>query len=179
MAKRPPLKIDGEEYRLSHLDNKIFIYTRKGNEDVPDKKIKFLFSYSDHCFTDHYGDENHSYNSRYFCKKRYALSIELPNLLKQIIVNNSSLLMTFVQHREQFFYVEQNFQDETYRVFLEIHPLKDKESEAIEGVRIDVRSAYDEKPHAGAVTGSNHLKIWRIIDARMTGVQLTRKKRRR
>ncbi|MEP3591277.1 MAG: hypothetical protein ABJN18_17130 [Marinobacter sp.] len=185
MSIRPPFKIDNQTYDLCHLNNKVFTYTREGKDDIPDKTIKFLFSYSDHCFTDHYGDENYIYKEppskkeRYFCKLRYKLSLGLPDLLKGIIKSNPYVLMTFVEHSEQFFYVEQNYQDETYRVFLEISPLKDKVSGSIEGVRIDVRSAYDEKSHATTVSGSDYLKIWKIIDARMTGVKLNRKKKKR
>lgn len=39
-------------------------------------------------------------------------------------------------------------------------------------------SAYDEKLWAKSVAGSVRYRLWRVIDARLEGIQLVRKRRR-
>lgn len=169
------------EYDLSHLDQIKFTYVRAGNPDTQtqDKELIFLVSFSHHCFTGHIGEADwiypHAHDERFFCLTRYKLSKGLPDLIRSLLDSNPYFLRTFLERREQFFYVEQQYQDETYRVFLEITcPSKNYAD-----VRIDVRSAYHEEPYAVQVGGDSRFKLWRIIDAKLAGTQLPKRKGRR
>lgn len=172
---------DSKVYDLSHLDQIRLQYVRAGSSDnqVPDKKLILLISFSHHCFTGHDGEESwiypHQSDERYFCEKRYELSKGLPDLIKSLLDSNPYFLKTFIKHREQFFYVEQHYQDETYRLFLEISA----PSKNYADIRIDIRSAYHEEDYAKPVTGKGRFKLWRIIDAKLDGIPLPSKKRRR
>ncbi len=168
-------------YDLSHLDQIKIQYTRAGNPETntQDKQLTILIAFSHHCFTGHIGEEDniypHPYDERYFCEKRYELSKGLPDLIRSLLDSNPYFLKTFIRHREQFFYVEQQYQNETYRLFLEITaPTKNYAD-----IRIDVRSAYHEEPYASPVSGQSRFKLWRIIDAKLAGIALPNNKRKR
>lgn len=172
---------NGVTYDLAHLDAVRFVYTRPASEFAKEKKVRIHLSFSDHCFTDHHGQDDswiypnaRSNGERYFCETRYKLSKHLPDLIRKILDWNAYLLLTFQRHREQFFYVEDEFLGETYRVFLEVSSPKANYAD----VRIDVKSAYDEKSWARPVTGSARYRLWRVIDARLAGVPLIKKRRR-
>lgn len=169
---------DNKEYDLSHLDQISFDYTRALADGTPGRKLKFSVNFSHHCFTGHIGDDEwiypHAVDERYFSEERYELSKHLPDFIRSLLDQNPYLLRTFLEHREQFFYVEQDFHEETYRVFLEISCPRKNYAD----VRIDVRSAYPEEPYAERVSGDSHFKLWRIIDARLEGVSLPKRKTR-
>ncbi|WP_219640143.1 hypothetical protein, partial [Vibrio cholerae] len=114
-------------------------------------------------------------DERYFCVTRYELSKGLPDLIRSLLDSNPYFLKTFFERREQFFYVEQHYKNETYRVFLEIT----KPTKNYADIRIDVRSAYHEEAYAKPVSGQDWFKLWRIIDAKLDGVALPSKKRKR
>lgn len=168
-------------YDLSHLDQMKFQYVRAGNPQTqtPSKQLTFLVSFSHHCFSGHIGEQDwiypHAKDERYFCVTRYELSKGLPNLIRTLLDSNPYFLRTFLERREQFFYVEQHYNNETYRLFLEIT----KPTKNYADIRIDVRSAYHEEPYAQAVTGDSRFKLWRIIDARLEGIALPNRKRSR
>lgn len=169
---------DGKEYDLSHLDQLSFDYTRAATDSSPSKTLKFLVSFSHHCFTGHIGEDEwiypHAVDERFFCETRYKLSIHLPDFIRQLLEINPYLLRTFFEHREQFFYIEQEFHGETYRIFIEIScPQK-----GYADVRVDVRSAYHEESYAQPVGGDTHFKLWRIIDAKLSGTALPKRKAR-
>lgn len=171
-------KKDNTEYDLSHLNQFSFNHTRAATETLPSNTTSFLVSFSHHCFTGHIGDDEWIYpyanDERFFCITRYNLSRNLPQLIRDILNTNPYVLRTFMGHREQFFYVEQNYQDETYRVFLEIScPTK-----RYANVRIDIRSAYHAETYASPVNGDSHFKLWRIIDSKLSGTVLPKKKDR-
>lgn len=172
---------NGVTYDLAHLDTVKFKYTRPASEHTDAKQICILMSFSEHCFTDHHGeDESWIYSNakssgeRYFCQKRYGLSKHLPDLIRELLDQNAYVLLTFMRHREQFFYLEDEYRGETYRVFLEVSAPKANYSD----IRIDVKSAYDEKPWDKPVSGSVRYRLWRVIDARLEGIPLVRKRRR-
>lgn len=166
------------EYDLSHLHPFSFDHTRAATETLPSKTTRFFINFSHHCFTGHVGEDEwiypHASDERFFCTKRYALSMNLPQLIRDILNANPYVLRTFMGHREQFFYVEQNYQDETYRVFLEISC----PSRGYADVRIDIRSAYHEEPYASPVNGDSNFKLWRVIDAKLSGTALPKSKSR-
>lgn len=174
-------EIDEVQYDLTHLNTSTFNFNRPATETSEEKTVKITLSFSDHCFTDHHGDSDdwiyadaQSQGTRFFCKTRYELSKHLPDLIRSLLESNPYLLLTFLRHREQFFYLEEEFHGESYRVFLEVSaPIA-----SYTDIRIDVKSAYDEKPWAKPVQGSVRYKLWRIIDARLDGVQLQRKRKR-
>lgn len=168
-------------YDLSHLDQMKFTYVRAGNPQTltPSKQLTFLVSFSHHCFSGHIGAQDwiypHAPDERYFCVTRYELSKGLPDLIRSLLDSNPYFLKTFFERREQFFYVEQHYKNETYRLFLEIT----KPTKNYADIRIDVRSAYHEEAYAKPVSGQDWFKLWRIIDAKLDGVALPSKKRKR
>lgn len=171
----------GVSYDLSHLNSRRFTYCRPSTVLDNEKELVIFLSFSDHCFTDHYAQDDSwlyphepSSGRRYFCVTRYNLSLHLPDLILALLESNPYLLMTLMRHREQFFYLEDNFQGETYRVFLEISAPRGDYAD----LRIDVKSAYNESQWASSVSGSARYKLWRIIDARLQGVSLQRRRRR-
>jgi hypothetical protein len=179
MTKRSPFSVQDKIYSFSHLENKIFNFTRPESGDLEARTTKILLSYSDHCFTDHFGEDDHFYSKegvedRYLCPLRYKLSLGLPDLIKKIVSSNPYIGRTYSKgRREQFFYVEEHYKDETYRMFLEFSPLRNSKN-IIEGIRIDVKSAYDEKPHASRVSVDKHFRVWRVVDARIEKIKLDR-----
>ncbi len=166
-------------YDLTHLNTVKFNYTRPASDTGAQKQLRIHLSFSDHCFTDHFGEDEswiypYSSSSRYFCEVRYELSKHLPDLIRSLLDHNAYVLLTLMRHREQFFYLEDEFHGETYRVFLEVSAPRANYAD----IRIDVKSAYDEKPWAKPVSGSVRYRLWRVIDARLQGVPLERKRRR-
>jgi hypothetical protein len=172
---------DGVSFDLSHLNSVKFQYIRAATEHKPERRVTFFMTFSDHCFTEHYG-ENESWvyqdprsnGERYFCKFRYELSKHLPDLIKSLLQTNAYLLLTFNKHREQFFYLENEYYGETYRVFFEISAPKTNHAD----LRLDVKSAYSENTWASPVAGSERYRIWRVIDARLDGITLPTKRKR-
>lgn len=174
-----PFKLKNIAYDLSHLDNSRHTHTRAATETHPEKKVSFLLTYTNHCFTDHYGEEGNLYHTardgkqRFFCTQRYQLSKNLPDLIKKILTEDPYMKMTFSEHREQFFYLEDKRLEVDYRLFLELSKL-DHTSD----VRIKVASAYPPDSYAKSVGYQTSYKLWRVIDARMEGIQLSSKRRR-
>ena len=164
---------DEKEYDLSHLDQLSFEFTREEGQ-----KLKILLNFSHHCFTGHVGEDEwiypHASDERYFCETRYNLSKNLPAFMRSLLDTNPYFLRTFAEHREQFFYLENEFHGETYRLFIEIScPTKNYAD-----VRIDIRSAYHEEAYALPVSGNTWFKLWRVIDAKLSGDSLPKNKTR-
>lgn len=166
-------KKDEKVYDLTHLDQQSFEFTRENGN-----KLKILLDFSHHCFTGHIGEDDwiypHASDERYFCEIRYNLSKNLPDYINSLLDQNPYFLRTFLEHREQFYYLENEFHGETYRLFIEIScPTKNYAD-----VRINIRSAYHEEPYAAPVSGDQWFKLWRVIDARLSGTQLPKRKTR-
>jgi len=167
---------DEKEYDLSHLANKFFVFSREDG-----KKIKVYFSFSHHCFTAEHlaegGDEwayPHASDERYFCETRYNLSKSLPDHMVNLLTSNPYFCRTLLKHREQFFYIEDEFHGETYRIFIEVSC----PTSGYADVRIDIRSAYHEEEYARPVTGDKWFRLWRVIDAKLSGISLPKNKPR-
>lgn len=165
---------DKKEYDLSHLDQKTLEFTRKEGQ-----KLKICMVFSHHCFTAEHidvgGDEwiyPDASDERYFCETRYNLSKSLPDYMVALLDKNPYIGRTFTKHREQFYYIENEFEGETYRIFVEIScPTKNYAD-----VRIDIRSAYHEELYAKAVSNTGWFKIWRVIDTKLSGDSLPKSK---
>lgn len=171
----------GRIYTLSHLDGSVISVTRAATTTHPAKTVRFFVSYSNHCFTKHYAendDETLLYEDsrRYFCTERYNGSLLLPGLIPILIENNILLGLTMNGHRESFFYLEEQHMGVTYRLFFDIstsnHPASD--------IRLKVTTAYPEDDWAADVGVHARFNIWRVVDARLNGEKLaTREQQRR
>ncbi|WP_335919111.1 hypothetical protein [Shewanella algae] len=176
-----PFAIGEKSYDLSHLNGCNITSVRKASDDGknPEKIIKIYLTFGYHCFTEHFGDHvfNHplgtSDEERYFCTRRYDLSKNLRALIEDILDKNPYLGRSFFRRHERFFYVEANYEDETYRVFMKIsksnHPGSD--------VRIEVVSAYPEDDYSDPVASDGRFRIHRIIDAKISGENLPKRQR--
>ena len=172
-------KVDGKSYDLSHFDNFNFNYTRDATDTHPAKNIRFLVSFGHHCFTSHIGDDAWIYphaggNPRYFCPIRNELSREIPKILSDVVASNPFIKKTFVEHREQFFYLEKNVNNIDYRLFLEIS----KANKPFADIRLKVASAYPEESYSKPVGYTDIFSFWRVVDSRLEGTKLPTKKRR-
>lgn len=101
--------------------------TRATTETHPAKTVRFFVTYSNHCFTKHYAendDETLLYEDsrRYFCTERYAGSLLLPSLIPILIENNILLGLTMKERHESFFYLDEHNMGVTYRLFFDISP---------------------------------------------------------
>ena len=170
----------GRVYRLSHLNPSVISVTRAATESYPAKTVRFFVTYSNHCFTKHFAendDETLLYEDsrRYFCTERYAGSLLLPGLIPILIENNILLGLTMKERRESFFYLEEHHMGVTYRLFFDIsssnHPASD--------IRLKVTTAYPEDDWAADVGVHARFNIWRVIDARMNGEKLATKEQQR
>lgn len=174
----PNFEVDGIEYNLEHLTGKEFTYIRAATDTNPARNIRFYIEYSNHCFTEHYGEHEYphgaSHEIRYFCQVRYEHSKNIFSLIRDIISNNIFMQMTFSEHREQFYYLEEHFHGVDYRIFLEISKSHHQNSD----VRLKVVSAYEPRAHSQAVGGTGWFRFFSIVDARLNGSKLQRKRRR-
>jgi hypothetical protein len=174
----PNINISGVEYDLSHLRSREFTYIRPSNQKKSERPIRFFLSFSDHCFTEHYGEHIYPYSpgdeERFFCEVRYEHSKHIFDLIKKLISENLHIQRTFNSHREQFYYLEEHYQNTEYRLFLELS----KSSHPNSDLRIKVVSAYEPRTSSSPVCGQSWHKFLSIVDARINGVSLTNKKRR-
>ena len=173
-------EVDGQSYDLGHFDNYTFSHTREATGTHPEKEVRFLVSFGHHCFTSHIGDDDKwlyphvGGKPRYFCPIRYELSKEIPQILQDLAANNPFMKKTFVQHREQFFYLEKNVNGIDYRLFIEIS----KANKTFADIRLKIASAYPEESYAQSVGYTDTFSFWRVVDARLEGTALPTKKRR-
>lgn len=182
MNKWPPFENSGTKYDLSHLDARSIIVHREASDEHPEKTVRIFIKYSDHCFTDHHGDDEswvYPYTlgtkERYFSKERHEYSLELPKVILRLFHENLYLKRTFNDRREQFFHLDGKTLFLDYRVFLEINKFKNESHD----IWIKVISAYPENNFANSVGGDRSFRIWRIIDARMDEAALPSYGRRR
>ena len=170
----------GKVYRLSHLNHSVIRVTRAATATHPAKTVRFFVTYSNHCFTKHFAendDESLLYEDsrRYFCTERYEGSLLLPGLIPILIENNVLLGLTMKERRESFFYLEEHHMGVTYRLFFDIssssHPASD--------IRLKVTTAYPEDDWAADVGVQARFTIWRVIDARLAGEKLAIKEQQR
>ena len=177
--------IDKNGYDLSHLNHLSFEVQRPATETHPTNNVSFFLSFSDHCFTDHFGPSDDwiythakSREQRYFCPNRYEHSKNLPTLIPQIIQNNPYIGKTKLGHREQFFYLEEKILNVDYRIFFEIN--KNTSPNATTDMRINIASAYEPRStlEFKSVGTSGHHKMWSVIDAKLSGTPLPDKKKR-
>lgn len=178
MHNWPDFEIDGKKYDLSHMRGVNFTYERPATERESSKQIRFYMQYSDHCFTEHYGEHIYphykGYHERYFCPKRYEHSKGIYQLVSKIIHENRYVGHTFNEHRDQFFYIEENYMDVEYRLFLEVSCSNNPKSD----IFIKVVSAYEPRPGSAQVTGTGWHKFLSVVDARINGIKIERKRRR-
>jgi hypothetical protein len=174
--------IGNDTYDLSHLNYTTFDVTRPSTEASPEKQVSFFMAFSDHCFTDHFGPSEdwiypHSKSQdRYFCPTRYGYSKHLPTIIPNLINTNPYVGRSFIQHREQFFHIDHYTVGATYRIFFEIN--QNKSQGATTDLRINIVSAYEPRAGQPAVPQNGSFKMWQIIDAKMNGIDLPKKKRR-
>lgn len=171
--------IDKQIYDLSHLDYQEFTAKREQTETHPLQEVKFFMSFSDHCFTDHYGENDNwiyrhatSPKDRYFCLNRYHHSKGLPSIIPQMINENPYIGRYYNQTKEQFFHVDQKFHDVTYRIFFDIS--KNNSPRATTDLRIKILSAYEPRTtqELKPIPSSGYFKMWKIIDSRLDGIPL-------
>lgn len=167
-------------YSMRHLDASVISVKRAATETHPAKIVRFFVTYSNHCFTKHFAendDETLLYEDsrRYFCTERYAGSLLLPGLIPILIQNNILLGLTMKERRESFFYLEEHHMGVTYRLFFDIssssHPASD--------IRLKVTTAYPEDDWAADVGVQARFTIWRVIDARLAGEKLAIREQQR
>lgn len=180
MKNWPNFTNNGTVYDLSHLDSKSTIVTREASGDNPEKSVSIFLSYSDHCFTDHYGEDDSwiytqakGYKQRYFCRERHQYSFEIDNVLQRMFQENVLLRRTHNDKREQFFHLDGRTLYNDYRLFLEIKKHHNQDHD----IWMKVISAYPEKAYASPV-GGDPFKIWRVIDAKQKNIDLPKKRRR-
>ena len=101
MSAWPEFNNNGTVYDLSHLHPKTMKITREATDSHPSKDVRIFLSYSDHCFTDHYGEDDswiytnaQGYKTRYFCRERYEYSFEIDNILKRVFRDNVYITRT-------------------------------------------------------------------------------------
>lgn len=173
-------EVDGQLYDLSHLDNFNFSHTRHATGAHPAKTTRFLVSFSHHCFTSHIGDKDNwlypyaNGKPRYFCPKRNELSKQIPQILRDVATNDVYLKKTFIEHREQFYYLERNLDNIDYRLFIEVS----KANKPFADIRLKVASAYPEETYAVPVGYTDTFNFWRVVDARLEDKKLPSKRRR-
>ena len=174
----PNINIDGIEYDLTHLIGKEFSYRRAATQSYPERIVRFYVEYSNHCFTEHFGDHEYEHGAeheiRYFCSKRYDHSKGIYDLIKKVISENVFMQLTFNEHREQFYYLEEHYNNTDYRLFIEIS----KSNHANSDVRLKVVSAYEPRPESASVGGLGWFRFFKIVDARIAGIKIERKRRR-
>lgn len=174
----PDFEIEDVKYDLSHLTGKEFSYKRVATQEYPEKIVRFYLEYSTHCFTEHFGDHEYqhgpNHETRYFCAVRYEHSKGIYDLVKKVISDNIFMQLTFNEHREQFYYLEEHYNNTDYRLFIEIS----KSNHANSDIRLKVVSAYEPRPGSASVGGSGWFRFFRIVDARISGRGLERKRRR-
>ena len=177
--------IGEDKYDLSHLDYQTFTVSKPKTDSAPEKEVSFFMSFSDHCFTDHFGPSDSwiyphakSKTDRYFCPIRYGHSKHLPAIIPDIINQNPFVGRTFLEHREQFFHIDLNRLDVTYRIFFEIS--KNQSPVASTYLRINILSAYEPRreQEMKPIPRNGSFKMWHIIDARLSGFKLPNKKQR-
>jgi len=167
-------------YSFSHLNPRVVSVTRAATNNFPAKTVRFFVSYSNHCFTKHFADNDdesllYEDSERYFCRERYEGSLLLPGLIPTLIERNILLALTMFEHRESFFYLEEFHMGVEYRLFFDIsisnHPASD--------IRLKIKSAYPQEPWADAVGSAGHFNFWRVVDARLAGEKLALKAQQR
>lgn len=173
-------EVDGQRYDLSHFDNFTFGHTRPATDTHPEKTVRFLVGFGHHCFTSRIGDDDkwlypHARGEpRYFCPERNELSREIPRILQLMAANNPFIKKTFLQHREEFFHLEHNVNGIDYRLFIEIT----RANKPSDDIRLKITSAYPEDHYAKPVGYSEIFNFWRVIDAKLDGTALPKRKRR-
>lgn len=178
MSAWPEFNNNGTVYDLSHLHPKTMEITREATDSHPSKDVRIFLSYSDHCFTDHHGEDDswiytnaQGYKTRYFCRERYRYSFEIDNILQRVFRDNVYIKRTMNEKKEQFFYLDVNTLFCDFRLFLEI----EKHHKQDHDIWMKVVSAHPEKPYANPV-GGDYFKVWRVMDARQSNIELPPRK---
>ncbi|HEJ9418606.1 hypothetical protein JEP11_17630 [Proteus mirabilis] len=172
-----PFVYDGQRYDFIHLKPKNICVKRKATEFFPEKNIRIFLSYTNHCFTKHFGCDDALFedSGRFFCTERYEGSKLLPELIPKLLDDNVDLMLTIRQHRESFFYLEEYFMGVNYRLFFDIsksnHPASD--------IRLKVKSAHPEEEWAESVGTVGCFSFWRVIDSRLNNEKLAYKAQQR
>lgn len=167
-------------YNLSHLNGKEIELIQPEKQNFPQNVFPIYLSFGDHCFTKHYGDDAYIYSeyngkTRYFCTERYELSLGLPSYIVNLLNTNPYLKCSFTNKKEKFFYIEENYIDITYRIFMNI----DKNNRNNNGLRLKVVSAYREENYAQRVVSNGEFRLFRILSAKLKGELLSQRKTNR
>lgn len=169
MSNWSPFQVKDRTYNLSHLNGKTITLRRSASGDHEAKDYTAFLTFTDHVFTDHYGDEEMRYRGeRFFCTTRYELSLNLPGWLPGLLEQNPYLGRSFTEHREQFFHIEEEYQGVTYRVFIEVSQNPHPGAQ----LRLKVASAYPERALAPPLGRSGSFKFWRIVESKLSGIAL-------
>lgn len=177
MHEWPEFTLGEKSYDLTHLNGIVITVPRPSTDNHNAKEIGIYISYGDHCFTDHHGKEDSlypakGYKDRYFCHERYTLSKTLPEYIPDLLKNNPYLGRTFLERKEQFFYVESEYMGVTYRLFLDI----DKSNHPDSDIRVKIVSAYEEGKYSTPVMADGWFKFFRIAEARIEDTALAERK---
>lgn len=177
MHEWPEFTLGEKTYDLTHLNGSVITVPHSGTENHDAKDITIYLSYGDHCFTEHYGEDDSlypakGYKERFFCQERYNLSKNLPEYIPGLLSGNPYLGRTFLEKKEQFFYVESEYMGVTYRLFLDI----DKSNHPDSDIRVKIVSAYEEDHYSEKVKADGWFKFFRIAEARMEDTALAERK---
>ncbi|MEN0106246.1 MAG: hypothetical protein AAGC84_07445 [Pseudomonas sp.] len=143
----PPVVFNGETYDLAHLDP----LTLKIDSAMAGKVLTVGVRFSNHCFTSAYSPHDHKAGpilldaggrQRTFCPKRYALSLQLGQLISEL--NHPKIQVWQTAERRNWVYsttVEGH--QGPYHVFFEIKR-NDRKNHAQDDLNMVIESAYPE-----------------------------------
>ncbi|MFK5912932.1 MAG: hypothetical protein QM484_01040 [Woeseiaceae bacterium] len=140
------LHINGVEYKFNHLmplDLSINLEAHNKNSELT---VSLTFFFSNHCYTEGVKENediseqflllDHNQNQRKFCINRYQMSLQLPELLKQLHTKKC-----FFTGRQNWLVIEvlnNSGENIFYHVFFNIKKHKRKKN----GLFIEIQSAY-------------------------------------
>lgn len=153
-------------YDMSHL--------RAFNVVMPvdGQQVNIEFCFGHHVFTDEKGTERKIFN-RFFCEKRYELSLTLPKIIQNNFLKSYTIPYIDKDNNELYYYLEIH----DYAIFFDVRPVTDNAP----ALRVIIISAYevDRWGKSGLPSGTA-VKISYILSLRLQGkTYLKNKKQKR
>lgn len=150
------INYDGKAYDLSHLHPFDF------QVEIDGKPVNIYVAFSNHCFTDEKGEGKTLMSGRYFCEARYRCSLNLPNILRDHLVNGYIVPHFDRNSNEVYYYAHIH----DYSIFFDLRPDGNNPQRLI----LFVTSAYELDPWGkGTVPKGKAVKFDFISHLRING----------
>ncbi|MGA9651593.1 hypothetical protein [Pedobacter sp.] len=159
MDYHQPIIIEGKEYQFGHLNPfDHFFYS-----ETAKKQLCIEVKFSNHCFTEKCEDptghalilKDPGNRDRVFCPIRYAISIDLPDIVREMLESNKPVWQT-VHERNWVHTITIQTPVGPYHVFFEVRKASKGEDA---NVKLFVESAYPEDPEKGPPEVQGKMRI--------------------